>query len=48
MCEEYGDVCRAVWNTALERRRQYRRRGGWTTTPRSVPSRRRPSVSTRG
>ncbi|MFC9094785.1 helix-turn-helix domain-containing protein [Streptomyces sp. NPDC002387] len=29
MCEEFGNVCRAVWNTALERRREYRRRGAW-------------------
>ncbi|MGW1715068.1 hypothetical protein [Streptomyces sp. NPDC002156] len=24
----YGNVCRAVWNTGLEQRREYRRRGG--------------------
>jgi putative transposase len=24
-----GDACRAVWNTGLEQRREYRRRGGW-------------------
>jgi len=24
-----GGACRAVWNTALEQRREYRRRGGW-------------------
>lgn len=24
-----GNVCRAVWNTGLEQRREYRRRGGW-------------------
>lgn len=24
-----GDTCRAVWNTALEQRREYRRRGAW-------------------
>ncbi|MBW8705896.1 hypothetical protein MBT84_40420 [Streptomyces sp. MBT84] len=29
MCEEFGNVCRAVWNTALEQRREYRRRGSW-------------------
>ncbi|MEU5377925.1 transposase [Streptomyces sp. NPDC005968] len=29
MCEEFGNVCRAVWNTALEQRREYRRRGAW-------------------
>ncbi|MER6474649.1 RNA-guided endonuclease InsQ/TnpB family protein, partial [Streptomyces collinus] len=28
-CEEFGHVCRAVWNTGLEQRRAYRRRGGW-------------------
>ena len=22
-CQEFGDVCRAVWNTALDQRRQY-------------------------
>ncbi|MFC8369252.1 helix-turn-helix domain-containing protein [Streptomyces sp. NPDC057239] len=25
--EEYGSVCRTVWNIGLERRREYRRRG---------------------
>jgi putative transposase len=29
MCSEYGNICRAVWNTALEQRREYRRRGAW-------------------
>ncbi|MEV5009216.1 helix-turn-helix domain-containing protein [Streptomyces sp. NPDC055692] len=29
MCEEFGDICRSVWNTALEQRREYRRRGAW-------------------
>ena len=29
MCEEFGNICRAVWNTALEQRREYRRRGAW-------------------
>jgi len=24
-----GTICRSVWNTALEQRREYRRRGGW-------------------
>ena len=24
-----ADVCRAVWNTGLEQRREYRRRGAW-------------------
>ena len=28
-CEEFGTICRAVWNTALEQRREYRRRGAW-------------------
>ncbi|GII87277.1 transposase [Sphaerisporangium siamense] len=27
--EKIGDACRAVWNTALEQRREYRRRGVW-------------------
>lgn len=29
MCEEFGNICRAVWNTGLDQRRQYRRRGAW-------------------
>ncbi|MGW3150613.1 RNA-guided endonuclease InsQ/TnpB family protein [Streptomyces sp. NPDC001177] len=29
MCGEFADICRAVWNTALEQRREYRRRGAW-------------------
>ncbi|MFB7328037.1 RNA-guided endonuclease InsQ/TnpB family protein, partial [Streptomyces sp. NPDC056190] len=29
MCEEFGAICRSVWNTALEQRREYRRRGAW-------------------
>lgn len=29
MCEEFGNICRSVWNTALEQRREYRRRGEW-------------------
>ncbi|MER6605940.1 transposase [Streptomyces sp. NPDC000927] len=29
MVEEFGNICRAVWNTGLEQRRQYRQRGGW-------------------
>ncbi|SFT35663.1 putative transposase [Actinopolyspora lacussalsi subsp. righensis] len=28
-CEEFGNLCRAVWNTALDQRRQYRKRGAW-------------------
>ncbi|MEU1407939.1 transposase [Streptomyces sp. NPDC005728] len=28
-CEEFANVCRAVWNTGLEQRREYRRRGAW-------------------
>ncbi|MGH3390104.1 MAG: RNA-guided endonuclease InsQ/TnpB family protein [Actinomadura sp.] len=28
-CGEFGDICRAVWNTALEQRREYRRRDVW-------------------
>ena len=27
--ERIGAVCRAVWNTGLEQRREYRRRGAW-------------------
>ncbi len=27
--EQVGDVCRAVWNTGLEQRREYRRRGAY-------------------
>ncbi|MEW2394538.1 transposase [Streptomyces sp. NPDC046862] len=27
--EEFGNICRSVWNTALEQRREYRRRGAW-------------------
>jgi putative transposase len=27
--EQIGDICRAVWNTGLEQRREYRRRGAW-------------------
>lgn len=29
MAEEFGNICRAVWNTGLEQRREYRRRGAW-------------------
>jgi putative transposase len=29
LCQEIGDVCRSVWNTALEQRRGYRKRGAW-------------------
>ncbi|MFE8945394.1 helix-turn-helix domain-containing protein, partial [Streptomyces sp. NPDC007856] len=29
MCGEFGSICRSVWNTALEQRREYRRRGAW-------------------
>jgi putative transposase len=27
--EQFGAICRAVWNTGLEQRREYRRRGAW-------------------
>ena len=27
--EQIASTCRAVWNTGLEQRREYRRRGGW-------------------
>jgi putative transposase len=29
LAEQTGDACRAVWNTGLEQRREYRRRGTW-------------------
>src|ERR1700704_296536 len=29
LAEQIGAVCRAVWNTGLEQRREYRRRGAW-------------------
>ncbi|MET8628059.1 helix-turn-helix domain-containing protein, partial [Kitasatospora sp. NPDC004669] len=29
LCETFGNICRSVWNTALEQRREYRRRGAW-------------------
>ncbi|MFF0412989.1 helix-turn-helix domain-containing protein [Kitasatospora sp. NPDC004745] len=29
LCEIFGGLCRSVWNTALEQRREYRRRGAW-------------------
>jgi putative transposase len=29
LAEQIGAVCRAVWNTGLEQRRAYRRRGAW-------------------
>jgi putative transposase len=29
LAEQTADACRAVWNTGLEQRREYRRRGGW-------------------
>ncbi|MFJ9847617.1 helix-turn-helix domain-containing protein [Kitasatospora sp. NPDC101155] len=29
LCERFGGICRSVWNTALEQRREYRRRGAW-------------------
>ncbi|MGW1289728.1 RNA-guided endonuclease InsQ/TnpB family protein [Streptomyces sp. NPDC001118] len=29
MCEEFANICRSVWNTGLDQRRQYRRRGAW-------------------
>ncbi|MEU9704993.1 transposase [Streptomyces sp. NPDC047981] len=28
-CQEFADICRSVWNTGLEQRREYRRRGAW-------------------
>ena len=29
LADRTADVCRAVWNTGLEQRREYRRRGAW-------------------
>ncbi|MEU1407788.1 helix-turn-helix domain-containing protein [Streptomyces sp. NPDC005728] len=29
LCEEFANICRVVWNTGLEQRREYRRRGAW-------------------
>jgi putative transposase len=29
LAQQTADACRAVWNTGLEQRREYRRRGGW-------------------
>jgi putative transposase len=31
LAQETADACRAVWNTGLEQRREYRRRGAWMT-----------------
>ena len=31
--EDFGGICRSVWNTALEQRRIYRRRGAWINYP---------------
>jgi putative transposase len=31
--EKIAGVCRAVWNTGLEQRREYRRRGVWMNYP---------------
>ncbi|MFI7667572.1 RNA-guided endonuclease InsQ/TnpB family protein [Nocardia sp. NPDC049526] len=31
--ERVGGICRAVWNTALEQRREYRRRDAWINYP---------------
>ncbi|UQX10591.1 helix-turn-helix domain-containing protein [Candidatus Mycobacterium methanotrophicum] len=33
--EQVGAACRAVWNTGLEQRREYRRRGAWMKLPAS-------------
>ncbi|MET7702351.1 transposase [Streptomyces sp. NPDC005485] len=33
MVEEFGNICRSVWNTGLDQRRQYRQRGGWMNYP---------------
>ncbi|MEV7004756.1 helix-turn-helix domain-containing protein [Streptomyces sp. NPDC093982] len=29
LCGEFGNICRVVWDTGLEQRRLYRRRGVW-------------------
>ncbi|ORW05043.1 helix-turn-helix domain-containing protein [Mycobacterium kyorinense] len=29
LAQQTADACRAVWNTGLEQRREYRRRGVW-------------------
>ena len=29
LAQQTADACRAVWNTGLEQRREYRRRGAW-------------------
>ncbi|MGB6209316.1 RNA-guided endonuclease InsQ/TnpB family protein, partial [Mycobacterium sp.] len=29
LAQQTADVCRAAWNTGLEQRREYRRRGAW-------------------
>ncbi|WP_441249022.1 RNA-guided endonuclease InsQ/TnpB family protein [Kitasatospora sp. McL0602] len=29
LCQTFGDICRSVWNTGLEQRREYRRRSAW-------------------
>jgi putative transposase len=29
LAQQTADTCRAVWNTGLEQRRDYRRRGAW-------------------
>lgn len=42
MAEESGNICRAVWNTALEQRREYRRRGAWMNV--DSKSRKSPAV----
>ncbi len=28
-CQEFAAICRSVWNTGLEQRREFRRRGAW-------------------
>ncbi|MEO6088788.1 MAG: transposase, partial [Umezawaea sp.] len=33
LAQTIGDICRSVWNTALEQRREYRRRGAWMNYP---------------
>lgn len=33
LAEQIGAVCRSVWNTGLEQRREYRRRGAWMNYP---------------
>jgi len=37
-CAEYGDICRAVWNTALAQRRFTENDGSWTWLREHLPA----------